>query len=114
MALLLITHDLGVVAEQANEVAIMYAGRIVERAPVAEVFERPLHPYTQALLRAMPALGIRRERLETIPGQVPSLGRLPSGCAFRDRCALAIAECATAPPPLEEKSPSHFAACIRA
>jgi oligopeptide/dipeptide ABC transporter ATP-binding protein len=113
MALLLITHDLGVVAEQAHEVAIMYAGRIVERAPVAGVFEHPRHPYTQALLRAMPALGVRRERLETIPGQVPSLGNLPSGCAFRDRCPLAIAECATAPPPLEEKTPNHFAACIR-
>jgi oligopeptide/dipeptide ABC transporter ATP-binding protein len=114
MALLLITHDLGVVAEQAQDVAIMYAGRIVERAPVAEVFERPLHPYTQALLRAMPALGRHSERLETIPGQVPSLGHLPSGCAFRDRCPRAIAECAAAPPPLEEKAPQHFAACIRA
>jgi oligopeptide/dipeptide ABC transporter ATP-binding protein len=113
MALLLITHDLGVVAEQAHEVAIMYAGRIVERAPVGEIFARPLHPYTQALLRAMPALGVRRERLETIPGQVPSLAHLPSGCAFHDRCPLAIAECATAPPPLEEKTPQHFAACIR-
>ena len=113
MALLLITHDLGVVAEQARDVAIMYAGRIVERAPVGEIFERALHPYTQALLRAMPVLGVRRERLETIPGQVPSLGHLPSGCAFRDRCPLAIAECATAPPPLAEKTPQHFAACIR-
>jgi oligopeptide/dipeptide ABC transporter ATP-binding protein len=66
------------------------------------------------LLRAMPALGVRRERLETIPGQVPSLGHLPSGCAFRDRCPRAIAECAAAPPPLDEKAPGHFAACIRA
>jgi oligopeptide/dipeptide ABC transporter ATP-binding protein len=113
MALLLITHDLGVVAEQARDVAIMYAGRIVERAPVGEVFERARHPYTQALLRAMPVLGVRHERLETIPGQVPSLGHLPSGCAFRDRCPLAIAECAMAPPPLAEKTPQHFAACIR-
>jgi oligopeptide/dipeptide ABC transporter ATP-binding protein len=113
MALLLITHDLGVVAEHAREVAIMYAGRIVERAPVADVFERPLHPYTQALLRAMPALGVHVERLETIPGQVPSLGHLPSGCAFRDRCTLAIPACADAPPPLAAKAPGHFAACIR-
>jgi peptide/nickel transport system ATP-binding protein len=114
MAVLLITHDLGVVAEQADRVAIMYAGRIVEHATVDELFTRPLHPYTQALLRSMPVLGARRERLETIPGQVPSLTRLPSGCAFRDRCPLQIDECATAVPPLEEHPPGHLVACIRA
>jgi oligopeptide/dipeptide ABC transporter ATP-binding protein len=114
MAVLLITHDLGVVAEQADEVAIMYAGRIVERGTVMDVFDQPLHPYTQALFRSMPGLGGHHDRLEAIPGQVPDLRQLPSGCAFRDRCALAIAECAEAVPPLEEKRPGHLAACIRA
>jgi peptide/nickel transport system ATP-binding protein len=114
MAVLLITHDLGVVAEQADRVAIMYAGRIVEDATVDELFTRPLHPYTQALLRSMPILGARRDRLETIPGQVPSLTRLPSGCAFRDRCPLQIDACAAAVPPLEERLPDHRVACIRA
>ncbi|HZP42509.1 MAG TPA: ABC transporter ATP-binding protein [Candidatus Binatia bacterium] len=113
MALLLITHDLGVVAQQADEVAIMYAGRIVERAPVLEIFDRPLHPYTQALFRAMPGVGGRHERLEAIPGQVPDLAALPSGCAFRDRCPRAIRECAEVVPPLDEKTPAHRAACIR-
>jgi peptide/nickel transport system ATP-binding protein len=114
MALLLITHDLGVVAEQADEVAIMYAGRIVEQAPVADLFARPLHPYTQALLRSMPGGEGRRERLEAVPGTVPDLLHLPSGCAFRDRCPLAIEECAAQVPALEEKAAHHRAACIRA
>jgi peptide/nickel transport system ATP-binding protein len=114
MAVILITHDLGVVAEQADEVAIMYAGRIVEHAPVDDLFARPLHPYTQALLRSMPSLGVRHARLEVIPGQVPSLTDIPSGCAFRDRCPLRIDACAERVPPLEPKVPGHLAACIRA
>ena len=113
MAVLLITHDLGVVAEQADAVAIMYAGRIVEYANVFEIFDRPLHPYTQALFRSMPSLGGRRERLEAIGGQVPDPFHLPSGCAFRDRCPRAIGTCATAVPPLVEKVADHRAACIR-
>jgi oligopeptide/dipeptide ABC transporter ATP-binding protein len=114
MALLLITHDLGVVAEEADALAIMYAGRVVERGSVVDVFDRPLHPYTQALFRSIPGIGGRRERLEAIPGQVPDLLRLPSGCSFRDRCPRAIEECAAAVPPLAEKAPAHEAACIRA
>jgi len=114
MAMVLISHDLGVVAEQADEVAIMYAGRIVERAAVVALFARPRHPYTQALLRSMPMLGRHRERLETIPGQVPSLtARLP-GCAFRDRCAVAEEACGLRPPALVEVTPAHWVACIRA
>src|SRR5438874_1610475 len=113
MALLLITHDLGVVAEQADEVAIMYAGRIVEHAPVLGIFDRPLHPYTQGLFRSMPGISGRHDRLEAIPGQVPDLLRLPSGCTFRDRCPQAIADCAGVVPPLEEHAPGHRAACIR-
>jgi len=113
MAVLLITHDLGVVAEQADAVAIMYAGHIVEYANVFEIFDRPLHPYAQALFRSMPSLGGRRERLEAIGGQVPDPFHLPSGCAFRDRCPRAVAMCATAVPPLVEKVADHRAACIR-
>ncbi len=114
MGVLLITHDLGVVAEHADHVAIMYAGRIVEYAPVQALFATPRHPYTQALLRSMPSLDERRTRLETIPGQVPSLFALPSGCAFRDRCPRAIDECVQVVPPLAEKAPGHLVACIRA
>jgi oligopeptide/dipeptide ABC transporter ATP-binding protein len=115
MALLLITHDLGVVAEQADEVAVMYGGRIVERAPALELFERPLHPYTQALLRSIPGVRGRADRLEAVPGSVPDLAHLPSGCAFRDRCPRAIPECAAVVPPLEPKGGSgHHVACIRA
>ena len=114
MALLLVTHDLGVVAERADEVAIMYAGRIVERGSVTEVFRAPLHPYTRGLLDSIPKVGTARQRrLDAIPGVVPDLLRLPSGCRFRDRCALAIADCAAAPPPLGEHAPGHWAACIR-
>src|SRR5205823_5988973 len=112
MALLLITHDLGVVAQQADEVAIMYAGRIVEHTSVLEIFDRPLHPYTQALFRSIPGVGGRHDRLEAIPGQVPDLLRLPSGCTFRDRCPQVIADCAGVVPPLEEHA-GHRAACIR-
>jgi peptide/nickel transport system ATP-binding protein len=114
MAMVLITHDLGIVAEQADEVAIMYAGRIVEHAPVEALFTRPRHPYTQALLRSMPALGVRHDRLAAIPGQVPSLTHLPSGCAFRDRCGMRIDACGEIVPPLEDHGAGHRVACIRA
>jgi len=112
MGIVLITHDLGVVAEQADRVAIMYAGRIVEEAPTLELFANPLHPYTRALLRSMPTLGVHRERLDAIPGTVPDITRRPSGCSFRDRCPLATAECAVEPPALVTKRPDHTAACI--
>src|SRR5262249_32929171 len=114
MAIVLITHHLSVAAEQADQVAIMYAGRIVEHAGMDELLTRPRHPYTQALLRSMPELGTRHEHLEAIPGQVPSLTQLPSGCAFRDRCPIHIDACAAAVPALEEKARSHLVACIRA
>ncbi|MET0152082.1 MAG: ABC transporter ATP-binding protein [Candidatus Binatia bacterium] len=114
MALLLITHDLGVVAEQADEVLILYAGALVEHARAADLFERPLHPYTRGLLDSLPRIGAPSgERLRPIPGTVPPLTRLPSGCRFRDRCSLAIEDCARIEPPLEEKAPGHAAACIR-
>ena len=112
MGVVLITHDLGVVAEQADRVAIMYAGRIVEEATTAELFAHPLHPYTRALLRSMPTLGAHRERLDAIPGNVPDITRRPSGCTFRDRCPLATTECALEPPALVAKRPDHTVACI--
>jgi oligopeptide/dipeptide ABC transporter ATP-binding protein len=114
MALLLVTHDLGIVAERADEIAVMYGGRLVEQGPVSAVFERPLHPYTAALLRSLPRLGADVARLQTIPGNVPPLHALPSGCRFRDRCALAIRECGERVPPLTPFSPQHSVACIRA
>src|SRR5690606_569799 len=89
LGVLLITHDLGVVAEVADEVAVMYLGRVVERAPVAELFRAPRHPYTQGLFRSLPRLGERKARLDAIPGAVPPLHAVPSGCRFRTRCPLA-------------------------
>jgi oligopeptide/dipeptide ABC transporter ATP-binding protein len=112
MAMLLVTHDLGVVAERADEIAIMYAGRIVEAGPAAAVLAAPAHPYTRALLASLPAPG-RRTRLEAIPGAVPDPAHLPSGCRFRDRCREAIAECADIDPPLLEVAAGRRAACIR-
>ncbi|HVY61627.1 MAG TPA: ABC transporter ATP-binding protein [Planctomycetota bacterium] len=115
LAVLLVTHDLGVVAAAADEVAVLYAGRIVERAPAAVALEGPLHPYTRGLLRSIPRLdGARRARLDAIPGAIPPPRARPSGCRFRDRCAEAIADCATADPPLAAKRPDHAVACIRA
>jgi oligopeptide/dipeptide ABC transporter ATP-binding protein len=99
LAILLITHDLGVVAQFAERVAVMYAGEIVEEAPVREIFGSPLHPYTRALLRALPRAG-RRGRLEAIEGTVPSPRELPAGCAFATRCREALATCISEPPPV--------------
>jgi oligopeptide/dipeptide ABC transporter ATP-binding protein len=115
MALILVTHDLGIVAERADEVAIMYAGRIVERTPVGAIFARPLHPYTRGLLRCIPKVGVEKaRRLEAIPGIVPDLLRLPPGCHFRDRCPSAIDRCAETDPVLDKLEPDHMVACIRA
>jgi peptide/nickel transport system ATP-binding protein len=112
MALLLITHDLGVVSEQADNVAIMYAGKIVERSSTRAIFNRPFHPYTVGLLNSLPGIaGLKKKRLDAIPGMVPSPLNLPSGCRFRDRCPRAQDVCAQTEPPLEEKEPGHTAAC---
>ena len=114
-AVILITHDLGVVAEIAERVMVMYAGRQVEEAPVAELFRSPRHPYTQGLLGAVPKLGSSligaARRLAEIPGQVPSLKTRIEGCAFAGRCALATDLCRQVAPGLEEKAPRHTAAC---
>jgi peptide/nickel transport system ATP-binding protein len=114
-AIVLITHDLGVIAEMAERVVIMYAGRKVEEAPVEALFDRPRHPYTVGLLGSVPKLSqggrARRERLSEIPGMVPSLMDMPAGCAFAPRCALASDRCRAAFPPFETKAPGHAAAC---
>ena len=112
MSLLLITHDLGVVAEQADEVAVMYAGKIVERANTKAIFDRPLHPYTVGLLNSLLGMGAKKKkRLEAIPGTVPSPLELPSGCRFRDRCPKAAGVCAEAEPEFVEKNKDHWVAC---
>ncbi|MBZ5644371.1 MAG: ABC transporter ATP-binding protein [Acidobacteriia bacterium] len=110
LALLFITHDLGVVAQVADRIAVSYAGRIVETGPSREVLARPRHPYTAGLLRASPQLV--RHKLEPIPGAVPSLTALPPGCAFEPRCPLRVPECAAAMPDLREAGPGHTARCI--
>jgi len=114
-AIILITHDLGVVAEIARRVMVMYAGRKVEEAPVAELFRSPRHPYTRGLLSAVPKLGSSladaQTRLAEIPGVVPSLKQRIAGCVFASRCALAADLCRRVAPALEEKAPAHFAAC---
>jgi peptide/nickel transport system ATP-binding protein len=116
MAVMLITHDLGVVAESCDTVVVMYAGRVVERAPVKALFRQPAHPYTAGLLRSIPALHEaggpgERPRLKTIPGLVPSLRRLPGGCRFRERCERARDICARVEPVLETKREGQEAAC---
>jgi len=113
-AVLLITHNLGVVAEVADEVAVMYAGRIVERAPVTELFANPQHPYTIGLLGAVPRLSGGRERLATIAGNVPDPLHLPRGCRFAPRCPFAEPACRATDPNFRELAPGHRAACLRA
>jgi peptide/nickel transport system ATP-binding protein len=117
-ALILITHDLGIVAETAQRVIVMYAGRKVEEAGVEEIFALPLHPYTRGLLESIPRLPSMRgkpavagARLTEIPGMVPALTNLPPGCLFAPRCALADQRCRDAYPPYEQKRPDHWAAC---
>jgi oligopeptide/dipeptide ABC transporter ATP-binding protein len=110
MAVLLITHDLGVVAETCDNVAVMYAGKIVEQTTVTELFEHPLHPYTQGLFRSLPNLSKREDTLESIPGAVPNPLDFPSGCRFRTRCPLAQEFCKEEPV-LRELTPQHFVAC---
>ncbi len=115
MAIMLITHAMGVVAENAQRVVVMYAGKVVEDAPVEELFANPRHPYTQGLIRAIPrvdAKAQRRGRLAQIPGSVPNLLHPPAGCRFADRCGWATPECRTAEPPLRTVGPHHKVACI--
>ena len=113
-AIILITHDLGVVAEMCDDVAVMYAGQVVERAPCAELFEQPQHPYTVGLLGSLPRLDGRRERLAAVEGSVPDMSRPPQGCRFASRCPFAEQACRDAVPPLAEVVTDHFTRCRRA
>jgi oligopeptide/dipeptide ABC transporter ATP-binding protein len=113
MSVLLITHNLGVVAETADKIAVMYAGRIVEYGTVFDIFKRSRHPYTWGLLHAIPRLDTDRERLLTIEGTVPDMLKLPSGCKFSPRCMFVQPKCEESEPPLEEVEDRHFARCWR-
>lgn len=112
-AMILITHDLGVVAETCDNVAVMYAGKIVEQGSAEDIFNHPKHPYTKGLLDSVPHFesGKRRKKLETIPGIVPNLNNMPVGCRFSERCKWVQEDCLKSQPPLTEKSPGHLAAC---
>jgi peptide/nickel transport system ATP-binding protein/oligopeptide transport system ATP-binding protein len=114
MSIILITHDLGVVAEMADEVAVMYAGKVVERASAENIFASPQHPYTLGLLGSIPRLDEDRERLLAIEGAVPPPFALPQGCRFHPRCPFAIEACTRAQPGLTPVDTGHLAACIRA
>jgi len=113
-SIILITHDLGVVAEMADDVAVMYAGQIVERAPVGTLFARPEHPYTVGLLGSIPQLDRKRDRLPSIDGRVPDMAHPPEGCRFAARCPFVEPACRTAIPPLVEVAPGHLSRCRRA
>jgi oligopeptide/dipeptide ABC transporter ATP-binding protein len=117
LSLILISHDLGVIAEVAETVAVMYAGKVVEIGPAMDVFHNPRHPYTQGLLRSVPRLGSsvqKKNRLEVIEGMVPNLLRLPGGCSFAERCGKKTAECAVSEIFLEQVSETQMVRCIHA
>ena len=111
LAILFVTHDFGIVANMCDRVAVMYAGRIVELAPVAQLFDQPAHPYTEALLRSVPDLDVDVERLYSIEGQPPALHALPRGCSFAPRCAQAHGICLERAPPMFDVAPGQKAAC---
>ncbi|MDP3617149.1 MAG: ABC transporter ATP-binding protein, partial [Rhodoferax sp.] len=113
-AIMLITHDLGVIAELADEVVVMYAGRVVERASVTRLFAEPQHPYTIGLLGSIPKLHLKQDRLAAIEGQVPTPMTVMAGCRFAPRCPFAEARCEAEVPPLTELAEAHFAACWKA
>jgi len=113
-SVILITHDLGVIAEAAQHAAVMYAGWVVEQGPVGTIFSTPLHPYTVGLMHSIPRIGQGHGGdgyLSVIPGTIPDLLELPSGCKFRDRCSRAMPVCAERQPELVEKTPGHFVRC---
>ncbi|MBL9169857.1 MAG: ABC transporter ATP-binding protein [Verrucomicrobiales bacterium] len=111
MSMVLITHNLGIVGDLADRVAVMYAGQVVELADAQDLLQRPLHPYTRALMNSIPKLQGQQTRLQAIPGNVPNLGNFPSGCRFHPRCPLAAKECAAHAQPLIEVEPRHWVRC---
>jgi peptide/nickel transport system ATP-binding protein len=113
-AIILITHDLGVIAELADEVLVMYAGKVVERCAAAQLFSEPQHPYTVGLLGSIPRLHLEQQRLSAIEGIVPDAAAFPQGCRFHPRCPFAVEKCRTEVPALKEVKPNHYAACWRA
>jgi oligopeptide/dipeptide ABC transporter ATP-binding protein len=114
LAVLLVTHDLGIVAQYADDVTILSAARVMERAATAELFANPLNPYTRGLLASIPGIdGRRSRRLNAIAGSIPNAAAPPPGCRFHPRCPDAIADCSLRDPPLERKAPDHYVACIR-
>jgi oligopeptide/dipeptide ABC transporter ATP-binding protein len=118
MSMVLVTHDMGVIARMADHITVMYAGRVCETASAAAIFDAPQHPYTRALLESMPRLdrsygGERRRSLPTITGQPPNMLQMPPGCRFHDRCPEATAECATLLPQPVELAPGHSVSCLR-
>jgi oligopeptide/dipeptide ABC transporter ATP-binding protein len=113
MAVIFVTHDLGVVADLCSRVIVMYAGQVVEEATVEELFARPRHPYTEGLLAAIPQAGVAGERLASIPGVVPPATAMPTGCRFHPRCPYAIPECETIPVELTSVGDGHRTRCIR-
>jgi oligopeptide/dipeptide ABC transporter ATP-binding protein len=114
MAIVLITHDLGVIAQVCDDVVVMYAGRVAEKGPVEAIFRRPTHPYTRGLLASIPRLTtVPKSRLPTIEGTVPSLSDMPEGCRYKNRCPYAEPRCAAARPPIEYVSEGHEVSCIR-
>jgi oligopeptide/dipeptide ABC transporter ATP-binding protein len=113
MGLIMITHDLGVIAETVDRVVVMYGGKVMETGPVEQIFKAPLHPYTQALLNSIPGQVAGKRRLTEIPGSSPNPAHPPTGCPFHPRCPMAISACRQVTPPLEAKAPGRAAACIR-
>jgi peptide/nickel transport system ATP-binding protein len=114
MSMILITHDMGVVAGVADRISVLYAGRVCESASTKTIFHNPLHPYTKALLEAVPNIAIKKEKLTVIPGTIPNLIEPPSGCRFHPRCDFAGSACSVTVPRLVEMEPEHYVACIRA
>jgi len=113
LAVILITHDLGVIAETADKVAVMYAGKIVEQGTTEQIFNKPTHPYTNGLLESIPSYALNKGgKLKTISGQVPDMRFMPLGCAYSNRCPLASDECQKIVPTLKEVEPGHFVACV--
>jgi oligopeptide/dipeptide ABC transporter ATP-binding protein len=111
LALIFITHNLGIVAKMCDQLAVMYAGRVVEQGPVRQIFNAPAHPYTQALLSSIPRMSDRQRRLTAIDGQPPDLAALPPGCAFAARCASVVDRCRDAPPPETRLHDGHTVQC---